>query len=105
MRDFDWKYVPQTGLVLLTVPEISKDVQVQIADFRDTHALAYAPSGGFIGYSHKGSELGVPGSMRLGKTPLHLVDGIWFMFEDEKGQQAHQHVLLKLELLILKPLP
>lgn len=96
MRDFDWKYVPAKGLVLLTAVDL--DSSVCIADFRDTHAIAYKKSGGFIGQSWTGG-------MRLGRLPLHLVDGIWYMLEDGKSQSEHSEILLNPQSVILRIIP
>jgi hypothetical protein len=98
MRDFDWKFVPVKGLVLLTVQEISIHSPVFIADHRDTHALAYTPTGGFIGQSLRNG-------MRLGKVPLRLIDGIWYMAEDEDSQRSHTAIQLSPDLLTLRVIP
>lgn len=100
MRDFDWKYVPETGLVLLTVSEIAQDIGVSIADFRDSYGLSFKKNGGFIGWSRKGG-----GAMLLGRLPLRLVNGIWYMDEDIEAQEHYSNVQLELSMLELKLIP
>lgn len=103
MKPFDWKYVPEKGLVLLTVAEVIQDTEVSIADFRDTHALAFKKNGGFIGWSRHGA--GGDGAMQLGKLPLHLVNGIWYMNEDFEAQEQYANVQLEISMLELKLIP
>lgn len=78
--------------------EVDEGYPMCIADFRDTHGLAFTKSGGFVGWS-------MTGGMRLGRPPFHLVDGVWYMHEDTKGQTEHPEVQLRPGLLVLKPLP
>lgn len=60
---------------LLTSEEISKNCKIMAADFRDTHALFHDGVGRFIGYNRDGV-------MKFGKKPLSLVNGLWFLEED-----------------------
>lgn len=98
MRPFDWGLVPDAGLVLLTVAEVSDESLVCVADFRDTHALAYVPTNAFMGQSRTRG-------MRLGKLPLQMRDGIWFMEEDLEVPDEHSEVRLRSELVRLRPIP
>lgn len=96
MRGFEWKYVPESGLVLLTMQDVHPDVPIQIADFRDTHALAFRPSGGFVGQSRSG--------MKLGRA-LKMVDGVWYMSDDVKSQQEYADFTLDPGALVLVVIP
>lgn len=69
-------------MVLLTAEEVNIDSEIGMADFRDTHALYHEKSGRFAGLCEDGS-------IRLGSSPLELVNGIWYLSEDIEAQKAN----------------
>lgn len=60
---------------LLTMERLGDGVPLMIADFKDTHALFHIESERFIGLTRNRG-------IRLGKPPLVMTDGIWFLEED-----------------------
>lgn len=80
MRDIDWNKVPEEPwTVLLTSEEISENSKIYIADFRDTHALFHGKSQKFVGLNKNGH-------MKLGVMPISLIDGIWYLKEDQDSK-------------------
>ncbi len=83
-------------LVLLTVEEVVEGVEVQMADFRDTHALFYAPLSSWMGLSSRGVQL----SRR--DSPPELRNGIWYVRRDEDLCAAHENLAPKPEAIVLR---
>lgn len=82
MKDIDWSRVPESGLlVLMTAEDVEAGAVMKMADFRDTHALFYSRFGRWLGLSRRG--------VRLGTSPLRLVDGIWYAAEDRELSDAN----------------
>ena len=95
MRKFTWDLVlDDRGLALLTVPKINKTGEMYLADFKDTQALAFKQTKHFIGISKSRG-------IRLGGHPLRMVDGVWYVTEDnmtgiEDLQISHEALCLQL---------
>jgi hypothetical protein len=84
MRSFekiDWSGLPDGQLVLMTASSISSNEKLQVADFLDTQALVFSKSGCYVGMSRDRG-------LRFGKHPASLINGIWFIDEDEKAQKG-----------------
>lgn len=67
-----------------------------LADFRDTTALAYQKTRHFLGLSRNRG-------IRLGKHPLRMIDGVWYLTEDPESlmqiqdlQISHKELCLQL---------
>jgi hypothetical protein len=96
MRQIDWKLVPEHGrMVLLTIQDLVDEVPLMIADFRDTHALFHPKSGRFLGLTRNRG-------MRMGKSPIQMIDGIWYINEDDEIAEKFKDLEVKSEDLILK---
>jgi hypothetical protein len=90
MRQIDSSVISGEGkLVLLTSRDLTGESRLMAADFRDMQALIYTPTGNWIGVNVNG--------VRLGKSSLEMIDGIWYM--DEEVNNEHQSVRLSPELL------
>ena len=95
MQKLDPSIIPSDGrLVILTVRDIGEDSQVMAADFRDTLALVYKPTGSYIGAGMFG--------IRLGKRPIEMVNGIWIMPENSDLLRVHTNVRLSPDMLSLE---
>lgn len=99
MRQIDWGVVPSDNMmVLLTVPDLMDGVSFQVADFKDSHAVAYTKTGNFLGLNRSGG-------IRLGKPPIEMIDGIWYLQEDLKAQQAHPDLEISAADIALRLIP
>jgi hypothetical protein len=75
VRAIDWDRIPEDKLALMTIEEIVHGAPMLMADFRDSFALSFTKTGHFIGLSRtQGLQLGIE---------PYMVDGIWFLREDE----------------------
>jgi len=98
MRPVDWNLLRQDGiLVLLTVEEVEPNVDVLMADFRDTHALFYAPLNAWMGMA--------PDGMHLGTAPPEMRDGIWYVVRDEELYVRCRNISPRTEHIQLRRLP
>lgn len=76
MRKVDWRLVPAGGeLALMTMDELVDGEPMMMADFRDTKALVHKATRAYVGLHRSGD-------VRLGRTPLFLRNGIWYVTED-----------------------
>lgn len=96
VRPIDWNLVPDNGvMVLLTVPDLLDDVPLHMADFKDDHALIFKKTGSYIG-------LTLTRGVRLGKGPAKMINGIWYVNEDQQIQQSYPDIELDPEMVDLK---
>ena len=82
------------GLALLTTDDIPGG-SLYLADFKDTHALVFSKTGHFLGISE---DRGV----RLGGHPLRMMDGIWYITEDQKIGETMTDLVVEPEALELR---
>lgn len=83
MRVIEWNKVPDyPGMVLLTSEEVNSSSKIMMADFRDDKALFHEKSGRYVGLSSDGR-------MRLGGKPLHMIDGLWYLYVDPKACETN----------------
>ncbi len=95
MRPVDYSLVTaDKGLALITVPDLDEEGSVYLADFKDTHALAFQEW--FLG-------LGADGMVRLGGHPIRMTDGVWYITEDE-AKSREQDIVVTREDLRLAPI-
>ena len=87
MKDFDYRLLPDEGMVLMTAREIDGLSPMYLADFKDTQVLIYKPTGNFIGFS---ADLG----LRLCKGPPKMVNGMWIVHDDPIANGNHKNVKL-----------
>ena len=92
VRQIDLPMLQENGsLILLTSRDIAEDSPLYVADFRDIQALVYVPTGNWLGTDGSG--------IRLGKGPLEMIDGVWYMEEDLVMKEKHHNIQLSPELL------
>jgi len=92
MKPIDWGIVPVKGrLVLLTAEDIFNEQPMMMADFKDTHALFHLKTKRWLGLSLKRG-------IRLCKFGADLVNGYWFVPEDD----TLKNVSVRLEDLSLE---
>ncbi len=72
VRAFGSVRVPDMPWVVLATADGVGSSEISAADFRDTHALFHRESGRFVGVDSSGT-------MWLGKTPISMIDGVWYM--------------------------
>jgi hypothetical protein len=86
MRAVDWRLVPAGGaLALLTMEDLVDGEPLMMADFRDVRALFHKETGRFVGLAR---DTGV----RLGRPPIRLKDGIWYLIEDLELGRSRRNV-------------
>jgi hypothetical protein len=88
--------IPEGSLVVLTVKDITGDSKVQMADFKDIHALYW-----------KSHVLGMDrsGQVRFGRKPLWMTDGVWYMAPDTTILDSHRDHLIPTDQLSLEIIP
>lgn len=96
MQSIDWDVVPDDGtMVLLTVPDILDDITLCMADFKDDYALIFKKTGSYLG-------LTLTRGVRLGKGPAKMINGIWYINEDQNLQRVFPDIELEPEMVDLK---
>jgi hypothetical protein len=94
----NWAGVKDGELVLMTVEHLGDpDMKMQIADFRDDHALFIPKVGRWVGMSPSRG-------LRFGSGPLRMVNGIWYCSEDRESQRGYEDLGLSPETLSLEPI-
>ncbi len=98
MRTVDQVTLREDGvLVLLTAEEVEPNANAFAADFRDTHALFYAPLNAWMGVSTAGTFLGTGAP--------EMRDGIWYVARDEDLCARHPNLEPRAEHIVLRRLP
>ena len=96
MRDVDWRLVPRGGiLTLLTMEDLIDGHHLMIADFRDMKALFHKETGSWVGLT-RGRGI------RLGRPPLRLQDGIWYINEDMELGKTKRNFRLTADVVSLE---
>ena len=95
MKRVDWRLMRDDGdLVLVTAEEVLAGLEVQTADFRDTHALYYGPLRAWVGLSRAGLELGTEGP--------RMEAGVWYVRRDDALCAANPGLSPDLSLMSLR---
>lgn len=96
MKEVDWDIVP-TGetMILLTAGGLEPNGLLFMADFKDTMALKFTPTGNYIGLTRNRG-------MRLGKGPKFMRNGVWFIYEDFEAQKRYTECELDMSLVTLE---
>lgn len=96
MKKVDWRLVPDGGiLVLLTMEELIDGEPLMMADFHDMRALYHKETGRFVGLTRRKRVM-------LGRPPLRLKDGIWYLNEDMELGKLRQDVPITSETASLE---
>ena len=97
MKSIDWKLVPEKGnMVALTVPEITEDGDLYMADFKDVRILVFKKTGSYLGITKtRGIRLGK-------KQSLHMISGIWYVEEDLENQAKYENFTLSPDSISLQ---
>lgn len=86
MRQIDSQVLAQLPyVVMLTAKSVDVYETIMIADFKDSEALFHEPSGRFVGME-------LNGSMCLGKKPIVMQDGVWYMNIDDEMNEKYRGV-------------
>ncbi len=96
MRKVDWRLVPTKGiLALMTMEELIDGEPLMMADFRDTRAVFHKGMGRFIGLTRRRG-------VALGRPPIRLKDGIWYLNEDLELGRTQRYIPITSETASLE---
>jgi len=80
---------------MVTVPDLEGLGDMYLADFKDSQALAFKKTNHFLGLSRNRG-------IRLGRHPLRMIDGVWYITEDPEAKMAIQDLQISHEALCLR---
>lgn len=94
MRNVSAEWIPEDGMVLLTLKTVLIQASFLIADFKDHQAAIFAPTGHFIG-------LTLDRGIRLGKRPAFMRNGIWLLHEETEVPSKYINARITIDNVVL----
>lgn len=95
IQTFDILNLKNGQLALLTLKSIKPTEIFHIADFNDIQAPVFTKTGSYFGWSSEST-------IKLGRGPAELINGIWVIEEDEKAIKSNENLTIDPNLVEMK---